>query len=150
MPAPKTKKRPQAKAANTCFLDSSAMIAIAFTSDQNHEEARRIFDELRFSGVLFVTTYFVFSEIMIYLRRRASIQTAITTGDRLLKSQQILIIDINSDQYSAAWEIFKKYRDWKDLSYTDCLSFAVMEEMSITRAFTFDSDFKAYGFTQLP
>jgi len=126
------------------------MIALAFTSDQNHADARRVYDELRFSGVLFVTTYFVFSEIMIYLRRRASVQTAIVTGERLLKSSQILIIDINSDQYSAAWEIFKKYRDWKDLSFTDCLSFALMDEMAITRAFTFDSDFRAYGFTKLP
>lgn len=150
MPDPGRKKRPPANASNIYFLDSSAMIALAFTSDQNHAEVRRVFDELRLSGALLVTTYFVFSEIMIFLRRRASVQVAITTGDRLLKSPQIFIVDINSEQYSAAWEIFKKYRDWKDLSFTDCLSFVLMDEMAITRAFTFDSDFRAYGFTQLP
>jgi uncharacterized protein len=150
MPDPGRKKRSPARASNTCFLDSSAMIALAFTADQNHVQARKVYDELRLSGTVFVTTYFIFSEIMIYLRRRASVQIAINTGEQLLKSSQILVIDTTTGQYSTAWDVFKKYLDWKDLSYTDCLSFALMDEMGITRAFTFDSDFGKYGFTQLP
>ncbi len=150
MPDPKREKRSPARASNICFLDSSAVVALAFTRDQNHAEARRVYDQLRFSNALFVTTYFVFSEILIFLRRRASVQIAISEGERLLKSSQMLIADITPELHTTGWQIFKKYRDWKDLSYTDCLSFALMDEMGISRAFTFDSDFRAYGFTQIP
>ena len=150
MKKPVRSKRSLAESLNICFLDTSALIALAFTGDQNHVEARRAYDELRFSNVLFVTTYFVFAETVIYLRRRASVETAITEGDRLLKSSQVLVVESNPELHGRGWQIFKKYRDWKDLSYTDCISFALMNEMGITRAFTFDSDFRIYGFTSIP
>ena len=146
----KRNKRSSAEASNLCFLDTSALIALAFTRDQNHSTARRAYDQLRFNNALFVMTYFVFAETMIYLRRRASVQTAVEEGERLLQSRQVLIVESSSELHAVGWEIFKKYRDWKDLSYTDCMSFALMEEMEITRAFTFDSDFRAYGFLSIP
>ena len=39
-----------------------------------------------------------------------------------------------------------KYQD-KDFSLTDAISFAVMERLQITQAFTFDRHFAQYGFT---
>jgi uncharacterized protein len=146
----KRSKRSPAETSNLCFLDTSALIALAFTADQNHPAARRSYDQLRFSNALFVMTYFVFAETMIYLRRRASVQTAVKEGERLLQSSQVLIVEGNSQLHAVGWEIFKKYKDWKDLSYTDCMSFALMQQMGITRAFTFDSDFQAYGFISIP
>lgn len=150
MTKPKRSKRSLADDSNICFVDTSALIALAFTGDQNHLEARRAYDQLRFSNVLFVTTYFVFAETMIYLRRRASVETAIAEGELLLKSPQVLIVEASPELHATGWHIFKKYLDWKDVSYTDCLSFALMDEMGITRAFTFDSDFRIYGFSVIP
>jgi predicted nucleic acid-binding protein len=97
-----------------------------------------------------VVTYFVFAETMIFLRRRASIRAAIAEGKRLLKSTQVLIVETTPELHIAGWKIFTKFQDWKDLSYTDCVSFALMDEMGISCVFTFDSDFRTYGFTVIP
>ena len=148
-----TRKRSKllpAEESSFCFLDTSALIALAFTGDQNHIDARRTYDQLRFSGMLFVMTYFVFAETMIFLRRRASVQAAIAEGERLMKSPQVLIVGAAPELHATGWQIFKKFQDWKDLSYTDCLSFALMNQMGITRAFTFDSDFRIFGFATTP
>jgi predicted nucleic acid-binding protein len=40
--------------------------------------------------------------------------------------------------------------DDQALSFTDCLSFAVMRNAGITRAFTFDGHFRIVGFTTWP
>lgn len=39
----------------------------------------------------------------------------------------------------------KKYED-KELSFTDCTSFAIMEKLKLHKAFTFDEHFKKVGF----
>ena len=48
-----------------------------------------------------------------------------------------------------AWRILKKYGD-KDFSFTDCTSFALMEQEAISTAFTFDKHFSQYGFQMVP
>jgi len=47
-----------------------------------------------------------------------------------------------------ARHIIYQYDD-KAFSMTDAISFAVMERLHITRAFTFDRHFAQYGFTVL-
>ncbi len=41
--------------------------------------------------------------------------------------------------------LFKKYDD-KDLSFTDCTSFALMKRLKVQTAFTFDGHFQQVGF----
>lgn len=45
--------------------------------------------------------------------------------------------------------IFEKYND-KQLSFTDCTSFALMKSMGINDVFTFDEDFRKMGFNIMP
>ena len=47
-----------------------------------------------------------------------------------------------------ARQIIVAYTD-KDFTFTDATSFAVMERLRIGHAFTFDDDFRQYGFTTL-
>lgn len=131
------------------FVDSSALIAAAFSRDRNHKPATLAYDQLRLGKAFLVTTYFVFAEVMAFLRRRASSKVAIEAGQNLLKSGQILLVHVAPETHQQAWSIFSRYDDW-DLSYTDCVSFAVMEQMNIKTAFTFDSDFERYGFQMTP
>ncbi len=44
-----------------------------------------------------------------------------------------------------AWKMFKKYED-KELSFTDCISFVLMKNLKLNKAFTFDEHFKQLGF----
>jgi len=65
------------------------------------------------------------------------------------KSRIIDIVHVAPEIESQAWEIFKKYSD-KSFSFTDCTSFAIMQQLEINQAFTFDSHFIQFGFQTLP
>jgi hypothetical protein len=47
-----------------------------------------------------------------------------------------------------AWEVFARYDD-KDFSFTDCTSFAVMQQLGITTTFAFDEHFEQFGFIRV-
>lgn len=44
-----------------------------------------------------------------------------------------------------ALELFEKYADQK-VSFTDCLSFVIMQRLKIKQVFSFDNHFKYAGF----
>jgi predicted nucleic acid-binding protein len=49
----------------------------------------------------------------------------------------------------AALDLFEKLGD-QEVSYTDCVSFALMRQAGIGRAFSFDRHFDLLGFERLP
>ena len=48
-----------------------------------------------------------------------------------------------------ALDILRRYDD-QDFSYTDAVSFALMQHMKLTHAFAFDHHFSTMGFVRLP
>jgi uncharacterized protein len=48
-----------------------------------------------------------------------------------------------------AEETLRKFAD-QDFSYTDAVSFAIMKEQSIKKAFSFDKHFQTMGFSRVP
>jgi hypothetical protein len=60
------------------------------------------------------------------------------------KSSQIACEQVTPDHLKRAEEIFSQYRD-KYWSFTDCVSFAFMEERGLKDAFTFDLNFSQFG-----
>jgi uncharacterized protein len=56
-----------------------------------------------------------------------------------------IILPTPEDEASARATIYR-YTD-KTFSLTDAISFVVMERLGITTPFTFDDDFRQYGFT---
>ncbi len=132
------------------FVDSTAWIAVASAGDDNHKAASTYFKKVVEAGTLLFTTRFVFAETTIFIRRRVSVGKAIEFGEYLQHSAQVKLLEIRMDLHDKAWWIFRKYRDWRDLSYVDCLSFTVMKDSGIETAFTFDDDFRRYGFRTQP
>jgi predicted nucleic acid-binding protein len=58
------------------------------------------------------------------------------------------VVRVTGADEASAREILRTYRD-KAFSLTDALSFVVMEAFGITTAFSFDDDFRQYGFATL-
>ncbi len=59
-----------------------------------------------------------------------------------------VVIRVRRLDEERAAQIIRTQAD-KDYSLTDALSFAVMERLGLSRAFTFDRHFAQYGFTVL-
>jgi uncharacterized protein len=56
---------------------------------------------------------------------------------------------VESDRFERARNLFFQYRD-KDLSFTDCTSFAIMRELRLTTVITTDGHFRQVGCGVLP
>jgi predicted nucleic acid-binding protein len=55
---------------------------------------------------------------------------------------------VTPEIFEEAWAYFNKHKD-KGYSFTDCVSFAVMDELNIKNALTFDKHFRQAGFKVL-
>lgn len=132
------------------FVDTGAFIALMVSDDENHKSAKIFYMHATEKGTKFVTTNFVVSETMNYLRARVSHNIAVIFKENLKKSSLFEIITMTPTIEEAAFTIFKQYAD-KDFSFTDCASFAVMKSLKLNNAFAFDKHFEQYGnFSRLP
>lgn len=130
------------------FVDTGAFVALYQKNDTYHEKAKTIWNRLRQENSTLYTTRDCIVETVILIRRRAGYEQALTCGNDLWDSPVLEIIRSTLIQDQLAWEWFKKYSD-KELSFVDCLSFAVMKEKRIQQAFTFDKNFEQVGFEPL-
>lgn len=131
------------------FLDTSAFYAMEVKQDIKHGKASAVKAEIakNMHGVP-VTTNYVIAEAITLLRYRTSHQSAVAFGEKIRSSKILKIIRVGDDTENRAWEIFKEKSD-TDLSFVDCTSFAIMEEMGIQNAFAFDEHFAQAGFKTL-
>lgn len=127
------------------FVDTSAWLALNNKNDQYHDEAVSKITKVRQQKIQLVTSEYVFNESVTILRYRISHRAAVAFGDALISSNVASIEDITNEERLKAWVLFKKYRD-KDLSFTDCTSFALMVKLKLQKAFSFDNHFKQVGF----
>jgi predicted nucleic acid-binding protein len=127
------------------FVDTSAWLALNNKNDQYHDEAVSKITKVRQQKIQLVTSEYVFDESVTIIRYRISHRAAVAFGDALISSNVASIEDITDEERLKAWVLFKKYRD-KDLSFTDCTSFALMVKLKLQKAFSFDNHFKQVGF----
>lgn len=134
---------------NWLFVDTSAWIALYDKSDINHMAALEFFapDSIRTLAALPVTTNFVFAEVYAYFCRNH--QAAVTIGEYMRTSKVLRYERVEPIDEDMAWEMAKKYPD-KDFSFTDCLSFIVMERLACRKAFAFDQHFRQMGYEVYP
>ena len=104
----------------------------------------RILHRIEKEGIRSVTTNHVLDELATLLARRTSYHFS---GNRLM---EIYDSDIRIERPSESDELnaldfFLKYAD-QNISFTDCLSFVLMQKLGLTRVFTFDRHFEYAGF----
>ncbi len=131
------------------FADTSALVGRFLERDERHSRAVQAMRRLLREGRHFVSTDYIFDEVVTRVRGRADHSSAVKAGEAILMSEVIDLVDIDPDLRKEAWRLFKKYRDQR-FSFTDCTSFAVMRKYGIREAFTFDGDFTKIGFEVVP
>lgn len=130
---------------NSLFLDTSFIIALEDADDQNHDKAMLYWRKFKKKPCKLVTTSYIFDETVTLLKRRLGFVKASEVGKRLLESSLIEMVYILQEDFIKGWEMFLKHKD-KGYSFTDCLSFLMMEKMNINKALTFDEHFRQIGF----
>jgi uncharacterized protein len=104
----------------TYFLDTGYLIAIEAADDQNHQAALSHWREIIQSPLHIVTTTYIFDEVVTFFNNRNHHAKAVETGNNLLKSEIIEMIQIDAELLGSGWDYFQKHAD-KRYSLTDCI-----------------------------
>ena len=93
-----------------------------------------------------VTTAWIVTELANALAKGANRQSFASLLEDLRSDERVQIIPADSRLFESGLGLYLRRMD-KDWSLTDCISFAVMEQMGLTNALTGDRHFEQAGFS---
>ncbi len=127
----------------TCFVDTSAMLAVIDASDALHARAAEGWTRLIESGVPLVSSSCVLVELIALAQSRLGMG-AVRDIDRIVVPLlQVVWVDEQLHQRGMAALLTAGRRK---LSYVDCVSFEIMRQHRIQECFAFDNHFTEQGF----
>lgn len=135
------------------FCDTSFFIAYYNTCDQYHTQAVDILKSVIISNPILVTTDYIYDETLTFLLKTHPVygyKRAYRFDVDINLERKISLIFLTVIIFSKARKIFFRYNKDKKWSFTDCASFAVMEDFGIKEALTFDHNFEEIGFKIIP
>ena len=125
------------------FVDTSAFYSRQARRDVYHQAALSIWADLE--EVSLITSNHVIEETLTLLARRLGYAFAADMATRFYSSKKLDIIAASREDELNAIHYFRKFAD-QSISFTDCISFAIMNRNLISTAFTFDRHFQQAGF----
>jgi predicted nucleic acid-binding protein len=130
------------------FLDTSYALALSAPTDQFHESALHLADELEAAKARLLITRAVLLEIGNALARQRYGAAAVALLDALENDPNVEILPLAEELVGRAMELFRTRTD-KEWGLIDCTSFVVMTERGIEKALTADEHFQQCGFRAL-
>jgi predicted nucleic acid-binding protein len=134
---------------NAVFVDTGGWMACADRSDPAHAACTAARDATLEAGRILITTDFVVDETLTLIRFRLGLAAASAWWQQIDGSGRLRWERVENDRFERARQLLFQYRD-KDVSLTDCTSFAVMRELKVTTVITTDRHFRQVGFDVLP
>ena len=123
------------------FVDTSAWYAFCVPTDPDHLAA---LDWLAQNRAVLVTSDYILDELLTLLKARGEYRRALLVGDSLLVGKAARLEWVVPSDVEAARRTYARFHD-KAWSFTDCVSLAVMERLSVTEAFACDVHFEQFG-----
>lgn len=136
----------------TLFVDTSAFKAFYDEEDEFHVKAREFMDDIASKKIIvraFITSDYVLDETITLIRFATSHSKAFEFAQAVTSSKATRLVYVGQENFLKALDLFSQASD-KPWSFTDCVSFAIMQNLNLTTAFTFDPHFKQAGFQILP
>lgn len=127
------------------FVDSGGWIALVSAADQHHAAADRMFRTAVERHIPLLTTNLVVAEVHRFILFRAGIRPAAALLDRINASRLVTIEFVDASHHRAARAWLERLGD-QAMTYTDAVSFAVMQAARCGAALGFDHDFISAGF----
>ena len=128
----------------SALIDTGIFVGFHNFKDLNHENATKLIREVidgEHGGVY--TTDYIFDEaVTTALIRTGRYDIARELGGSILgeKVKFVDMIQIDINVFLKSWDFFKKFHD-KKLSFTDCVSIAVVKDYDLDGIISFDKGF---------
>lgn len=126
------------------FVDTSMFKALVDEKDDFHKQAVEIWQDLQQKKVSLITSNYVLTEAFTLIKFRRGRLVVDEFRKNLASQYEVKIIRVTVADEAKAWDFFLE--DWSKLSFTDCVSFALMKRLEITYVATFDDHFQRAGF----
>ena len=131
------------------YIDTGAFLARHLIKNQYYHQANAFWEAVHEKNEACVTSNFVLDETFTLLGRRAGYKFAAQRARNIYASESLQILRPTRKEEVKAIDFFEKYSD-QHLSFTDCISFILMQRNKIKRIFTFDHHFPLTGFQIYP
>ena len=126
------------------FVDTDYYIALISRQDQWHAKASAAVH----SDLAAYTSSLVINETISLLQARGFLSTALEFLVESRHNASLRIVYAEADIQRDAWELFARWSG-AGANAVDCVSFAIMKQYAISKAFTFDRHFETAGFETL-
>lgn len=127
------------------FVDTSGFKALVDPEDEFHARAVKTWRNLAKMGVILTTSNYILDECYTLIRVRCGINVVREFRELLAASgKEIKVMRVTLADEFSAWDWFEN--DWSKLSFTDCVSFAMMKRLGLIKFFGFDAHFERAGF----
>lgn len=126
------------------FVDTSYIYAVMNSSDSNHHKANDIENRgLDDSDIIYIGTNIISEIITIVSQRMGKSIAKELLGE--IRSGSYCIVHVDEQLTEKAEHIFSSIES-KNVSYADCVSFAIMNEFNLEWVLGFDKHFSNQGF----
>lgn len=133
------------KVNDAVFLDTAYFIALIDKKDEFHSQATKIWEGLIEQNKKLITSNFILDETFTLIRVKCGLKAVTEFRNRLAAGlNRMKIIRVLLRDETKAWDWF--FEERSSLSFTDCVSFAVMHRLELKRVATFDRHFSKAGF----
>lgn len=127
------------------FIDTSAFCALTIPKDQHNLKAKSLYNQLKEDKAFLSTSDYVLDEVYTLLKTRGSHRTSVDFMDQINKSH-IILLRVTEEVEENTKVIFRRFED-KRLSFTDCTSFALINQFGIEAVFAFDEHFRYHSYS---
>ena len=130
-----------------CFVDTSAFLAVLGKDDENHARAKSAWGELLEQRTPLVTSSYVMEETLAILQHRMGLDAVRVFHYDVYPVLTIEWVGGGLHEKGIGGVLVARRRD---LSLVDCVSFEVMRQRGIRKAFAFDKHFEEQAFDVIP
>mgnify|MGYP001574466605 FL=1 len=123
------------------FIDSSILISAEVETDQNHDNAKKIMEDIIDGkyGMPVISDYVFDETVTVTFGRTGNLEKASLVGEKLKAATKLL--KVGDTDFDESWEIFQAQKNTK-FSFTDCTILSLMKSNGVRNIATFDKDFK--------
>jgi predicted nucleic acid-binding protein len=124
------------------FIDTGVFVALRNADDELHTRSRELMKRALKGeyGRTYTSDYVIDEAITTALVRTRRHDFAVDIGKYIIESPRITKLWTAKEAFDLAWEKFKEFAD-KPLSFSDCVSLALMEKNRVNQMMSFDSGF---------
>jgi len=123
------------------FVDTGVWFALLVSKDPNHQRTTGWFDSI---SEQVITSDYVVDETLTLLLMRGERSKAIEFGNLVIVGSLAILHKVSEDQFIRSWILFQKLSN-AGLSFTDCTSHIVANDLSVRSIASFDHHFQTTG-----